>query len=490
MRGLQASGLSNVFGTLCALRRAFASKGIGYGLLLVASMAGASLAFEKWERPLGWHLQYGPRYVVFWGGPAGYTDPAVGTSSYGHYAAAPLLTAPALSPFDDFQLAKVYEEAKTVPLPLVPLEVTRLARLPFHEASPPARYAALPRNALPFTRLLNAEAVVETAKVIASELAVEFLAQLRQQTDEKAVDSLETQAARLLSFCLSVFEGAAMTKQQQPLSKEQTQRVYSFLLSAFKAIGHHANLDIPKYAYWLDASNKQPGEGGPLYVPELEASRWSSALASLTVAGISAANSPYGQLLASSQKTTYMSCDHFTSSAASASTPERERLCANAFLVLMRGVIDETKTRIPSFSERGQKLITAALQRLERDLASHAQGQGNHQARSGAEKTREGSGTRERGCIKALRNKTEGVRTATKHSLFSRSLTWNEATCSRCEVLSTLKRMQASLLGGEALFGAPTTGSSQHTATAKLRLVQAAARRFNEVAFFWRLNSL
>ncbi|KAL8448685.1 hypothetical protein Emed_003594 [Eimeria media] len=372
---LQAPGLSNVFKTLGVFRRSFASKGVGCCLLLLTSLAGASLAFEKWERPLGWHLQYGPRYVVFWGGPAGYTEPPLGTSSYGHYAAAPLLTAPALSPFDDFQVAKIYEEAKTTPLPVAPLELTRLSRLPFFEASPSARYAALARGQLPFTSLVNAEAVVETAKTIASELAVDFLSQLRQQTDEKAVEALETQAARLLSFCLSVFGAGEMTK-QQPLSEEQNKRLYLILRNAFETIGHQANWDGLKYAYWLDASNKQLEEGGPLYVPELEASRWSSALASLTVSSAPASTSPYGQLLAGGQKSRYISCDHFASSAAFASMPERERLCADAFVALTRGLIEGIKPRISSFSERGQKLIATALQRLEADSAAYAQGQG------------------------------------------------------------------------------------------------------------------
>ncbi|KAL8437063.1 hypothetical protein ACSSS7_001220 [Eimeria intestinalis] len=382
MRGFQAPGFSNVFEDLGVLRRAFTSRGVVVGccLLVLASMTGTSLAFEKWERALGWHPQYGPRYVVFWGGPAGCTDPPVGTSSHGHYSAAPLLTSPALSPFEDFQVAKVYEEAKTVPLPVAPLEVTHLARLPFYEASPAARYAALARNDLPFTRLLNAEAVVDTAKAIASELAVGFLAQLRQQTDEKGVDTLETQAARLFSFCLSVFEAEGMIKQQQPLSEEQKQRVYSILKNAVGAIGHQAEWDIAKYAYWLDASNKQPEEGGPLYVPELEVSRWNSALASLTIAGNNpAASSPYGQLLTSAQKPTYKSCDHFISSAAFLSMPGKERLCADAFFALTRGLIKETKPRISTFSDRGQRLITAALQRLETDLAAHIQPHGTSQ---------------------------------------------------------------------------------------------------------------
>ena len=329
-----------------------------------------SEAFESWERPLGWNPLYGPRFVVFWGGPAGYKDPPLGTCTYDHYATTPLRTEPPLAPFEDFYIAKAYEDAPHVVLsPKESPELATLTRLPFYEVRAADRYIKLQGANLPFSQVRNVPILLTAFKAIAVVLCVDFLQRLKDSSssDGTAAKRLEAEAALLYVVVLAVYE--AISKGQEAQSEERDKALYASLARAFKAMCSQDNWDSNQFAYWLDAANTKTEDGDPYYVPEMETLLFHSAVGAIGYLD-PAADTSYSQLLYTSA--TFQDCNHFSSSQASASLYGRELLCEDSFFAATLGLQKVTERLVKMASERGKSLISMASKKLEAALANAA----------------------------------------------------------------------------------------------------------------------
>lgn len=353
-RGLKLRAITFVLGSACSFAFFF---------------FGKSEAFEKWEKPLGWNPQYGPRYVVFWGGPADHKEPRMGTCSYEHYATIPVSTEPPLSPFEDFHIAKLYEDAKSKAISPFSndRELAKLTRLPFHMAPAEARYAQLEEDKLPFSRVQNVPKLLQTAKAIASEISVEFLKRAMNAAGLSAIEaaSLEGEAAQVHIVVLSVYE--AIKKAAEPESEERNADIYARLNEFLKHLRRRKAWDSLRYAYWLDASHAHTQDQGDYYVPELETSMWESAVAALSLVPPKQGN-PYSQLLSSNAS--FKDCHHFLFSRTFGGIVGRELFCQDAFFALTNALRKANAAVIAVAGERGKKILETAGQRLEEALAN------------------------------------------------------------------------------------------------------------------------
>ena len=330
-----------------------------FSLLLLVSQG--TWAFEKWERPLGWHPQYGPRYVVYWGGSAGSKEPSLGTCTYSHYAVRLDDTTTPQSPFEDYILASFYEDSllNGSPPPAQDEQQVLLTQLPFYEPLPTARGLRLKVPVGAWSRVLRA---LET---IALELCLEFLRRLgevKEQPSAVVAAKLETEGARLLVLLLEIFN---LINRERELSSEDLSAMMSDKLELFsKNLKAQTNWDSEKYIYWLEVSSQVTEEGLPYYIPELEASTWLSSLSVLSLSS-AAQDGPYSRILGLSPSP-FLDCEHFISSQASLNLAGKEALCIDSFFAGTMALRGAAAQIIAISSERGAPLIEQAAARLRR----------------------------------------------------------------------------------------------------------------------------
>ncbi|XP_022591280.2 uncharacterized protein LOC34618687 [Cyclospora cayetanensis] len=328
-----------------------------------ALFSNVSEAFEKWERPLGWNPQYGPRYVVFWGNPAGHKDPFLGTCTYEHYTATPVSTNPALTPFQDFQIAKLYESAQNNAgdLPMAPADLAKLKNLPYYEVSPALRYSFLPPEALPFTGIQNPRMLMKAAKAVALELGWNFLSRLKSNEgihSASVATQLESEGARLMVVVLGILKG--MKQGTDQFSEDTYAGSAEKFLELVKVIRKQAGWDSSKYMYWLDAANLKK-DGEPLYIPDMEDSMWKHSLYVLESV-YPRHEAPFGELV--SRGVLYRDCTHFMASQAGPAISGKQFLCRDSFFALAVSLKAGMEQLTTIVSSRSQKLFTQSSERL------------------------------------------------------------------------------------------------------------------------------
>ncbi|CDJ64794.1 hypothetical protein, conserved [Eimeria necatrix] len=351
-------------------------------LILVSSPCAA---FEKWERPLGWNPQYGPRYVVFWGGPSGYKEPSLGTCSYGHFSTSPEPAAARLSAFDDFGLLSLYEGSQSASFPpsaaedqqqqQQQLQLQQLRRLPFLESHPSFRYAAAPAAPLLQPRGSSLQQLLRAAKAVAMEVCLDFLQRMEQQSGAPtgaAANKLEAEAARVFLVLLEAYE--AQQRAAAGPSPEAAAAVAEKLQSLLSSARNQESWDSSKYAYWLEASSSTAAAGGPYYLPDLEASLLASSLRALSLAGPEAQGplgGPQGAPLGGPNA--YRDCSHLASSSGAPGTAAaRQLLCADSFFAAAAAAHKAAARIAAVCSPRGQQLISSAAKRLQKTLKANA----------------------------------------------------------------------------------------------------------------------
>ncbi|CDJ43465.1 hypothetical protein, conserved [Eimeria tenella] len=355
-------------------------------LILVSSPCAA---FEKWERPLGWNPQYGPRYVVFWGGPSGYKEPSLGTCSYRHFATSPEPAAARLSAFEDFGLLSLYQGSQGASFPPAAAEdhqqqrqqLQQLRQLPFLESHPSFRYATAP--AAPLLQPSGSSSLqplMRAAKAAAMEVCLDFLQRMEQQSGAPtgaAANKLEAEAARVFLVLLEAYE--AQRRAAAGPSPEAAAAVAEKLQSLLSSARNQESWDSSKYAYWLEASSSSTAAaGGPYYLPDLEASLLASSLRALSLAGSEAQGplggpqgAPLGALLGG--PSTYRDCSHLASSSGAPGTAAaRQLLCADSFFAAAAAAHKAAARIAAVCSPRGQQLISSAAKRLQKALKANA----------------------------------------------------------------------------------------------------------------------
>lgn len=322
-------------------------------------------AFEKWELPLGWNPQYGPRYVVFWGGPSGHENLSLGTCRYEHYATIPTATSPPLASYKDFYFNKLFEEAQPEKKSFLTNDekLIKLSRLPFYDVGPEGKYALPEGEQLPFTKIQNPQMVIRAAKTIAAELIRGFVKRLEGLStsgDKTEAEKVEAEGARLYMVILAVHE--AMKKLKERESEQREADLLALLNKVYEVIKSQSTWDGPRFAYWLDASRTMIDESASYYyVAELERSLWQSALAALSITS-PPADSSYGWLLQSGDG--YKDCEHFILHKDALVGAHKELLCEDAFIALSIVIYHNTETLSGISSEKGKGIFEQAKKKL------------------------------------------------------------------------------------------------------------------------------
>ena len=329
-------------------------------------------AFEIWERPLGWNLQYGPRYVVFWGEPSGYKEAPLGTCTYAHYATTPVHTTPPLAAFEDFQLAKIYEDVQSrVASPLMTdADLMKVDNLPFYEVSPVGRYAMLRRGDLPFGKIQNVDALLKAAKTIVLEICLDFLersSHISSDPSATLLANLEAELARVYVVVLAVYE--ALSRGGHAPSDTRDAELAAIFAKALHSLRAEKTWDFNRFAYWLDASSQVTEDGGSYYVPELERTLWQCSVRALASASI-APETPFGQLYSGGAN--YKDCNHFVASSSLSTSSGKESLCEDSFFAVT-AALETARERLLSFtSPKGKALMSEASAKLHRHLVEAA----------------------------------------------------------------------------------------------------------------------
>lgn len=329
-------------------------------------LVGLSGAFEKWERELGWNPLFGPRYVVFWGSPAGYREPRLGTCTLDHFATSSLPGEPPFPPFEDRQVTRNYDDGDPNPTPNPPeWPLINMSSVPFYESSPAERYTMLKESQLPFETVQDVPRVVMAAKAIVGEICMQFLETLQPRlSDTSAFSLLVPEAARLLKIVESMYQ--LVQKSRDHMYAYQAAEVFDILEKMADQIRRQPNWDANKYIYWLDAANTKTEDGETYYVPDMEASLWKSAV--FAASAIQMQKPGYGETLSS--LTTYKDCSHFLLSKRASTLMGRESFCQDAFTALTRVLLNNVGKL--DFGTEGQKSVNTLLQAIRQALAQEA----------------------------------------------------------------------------------------------------------------------